>query len=75
MMSHACEDYSHDNTIYNKDPSKAQSARRSQEGDFIPRTTNCHGLILCSQKMRVDSIPRSVMIMSSHFNFKGPCAV
>nr|XP_027234485.1 cytosolic carboxypeptidase 6-like [Penaeus vannamei] len=28
MMSHACEDYCHDNTIYNRDPSKAQSARR-----------------------------------------------
>ncbi|CAL4064990.1 unnamed protein product, partial [Meganyctiphanes norvegica] len=28
MMSHACPDYCADNTIYNKDPAKAQSARR-----------------------------------------------
>ncbi|XP_068244978.1 cytosolic carboxypeptidase-like protein 5 [Palaemon carinicauda] len=28
MMSHACEDYCHDNTIYNKDPGKSQTARR-----------------------------------------------
>ncbi|XP_066958146.1 cytosolic carboxypeptidase-like protein 5 isoform X1 [Macrobrachium rosenbergii] len=28
MMSYACEDYCHDNTIYNKDPAKSQTARR-----------------------------------------------
>ncbi|XP_069170025.1 serine/arginine repetitive matrix protein 1-like [Procambarus clarkii] len=28
MLSHSCEDYSHGNTIYNKDPAKAHSARR-----------------------------------------------
>ncbi|XP_053650195.2 cytosolic carboxypeptidase-like protein 5 [Cherax quadricarinatus] len=28
MLSHCCEDYCHYNTIYNKDPSKAHSARR-----------------------------------------------
>ncbi|KAK4295246.1 hypothetical protein Pmani_032174 [Petrolisthes manimaculis] len=28
MVSHACEDYCHYNTIYNRDPSKANTARR-----------------------------------------------
>ncbi|XP_042229939.1 uncharacterized protein LOC121871568 [Homarus americanus] len=28
MLSHACEDYNHYNTIYNKDPAKANTARR-----------------------------------------------
>ncbi|XP_045119371.1 cytosolic carboxypeptidase 6-like [Portunus trituberculatus] len=28
MLSHACEDYCHYNTIYNRDPAKGQTARR-----------------------------------------------
>ena len=44
MLSQNCKDYSQENTMYNKDPDKAGTARRHLSAVIESETTNVYSL-------------------------------